>query len=382
MPEQQFEAPAAAFAQDKKARVPGTRARACCMRLLAAGQPTNQDTLIFRTVNSDFLPAPNHNDDFLAPMLRDKLMPVRSWGVKHVPLVRRSLLSLMESRQWGIPGILNLLDARTKWVDQAVTGALAAGIKQVVIVAAGFDTRPYRLAPSDGSVRFFEVDLPHESARKRKLVNKLQLAKGPLPTYVAADLSMVDLGAVLLPAGFNPTEPALFTVEGLLYYLPQEAALALMGRITQLACPGSKVVFDFLHAAALAGCKTSLEGYQYAGYKVAAATVAGRGEVWRFALEDSPQAVASFLAAAAGVTDKDKGSVAVNPTSHTIDLKAVSSGSDMRAAAPSPAKASCLQLEQHLGPKGIVALTLPHLAWSDKQPPISSFFSYVTAAMH
>lgn len=37
-----------------------------------------------------------------------------------------------------------MTDARTKWLDQAVEAAIGAGITQVVVVAAGFDTRSYR----------------------------------------------------------------------------------------------------------------------------------------------------------------------------------------------------------------------------------------------
>lgn len=39
---------------------------------------------------------------------------------------------------------------------------------QVVIIAAGYDTRAYRLA-SPG-VRFYEIDLPHASKKKQELV--------------------------------------------------------------------------------------------------------------------------------------------------------------------------------------------------------------------
>ena len=43
--------------------------------------------------------------------------------------------------------------------------------KKVVIIAAGFDTRAYRLGRP--GVKFFEVDLPHASEKKRELVERL-----------------------------------------------------------------------------------------------------------------------------------------------------------------------------------------------------------------
>jgi O-methyltransferase involved in polyketide biosynthesis len=45
--------------------------------------------------------------------------------------------------------------------------------QQVVIVAAGYDTRAYRLAQP--GVTFYEVDLPSASEKKKKLVHKLKL---------------------------------------------------------------------------------------------------------------------------------------------------------------------------------------------------------------
>jgi O-methyltransferase involved in polyketide biosynthesis len=61
------------------------------------------------------------------------------------------------------------------------------------------------------------------------------------PVYVPADLSKMDLGTALASTGFDATVPTLFTMEGLIYYLPPSAARKLVKRITQLSAPGSKV---------------------------------------------------------------------------------------------------------------------------------------------
>jgi O-methyltransferase involved in polyketide biosynthesis len=42
---------------------------------------------------------------------------------------------------------------------------------QVVIIAAGYDTRAYRLGKP--GVHFYEIDLPHASKHKQELVRKL-----------------------------------------------------------------------------------------------------------------------------------------------------------------------------------------------------------------
>jgi O-methyltransferase involved in polyketide biosynthesis len=42
---------------------------------------------------------------------------------------------------------------------------------QVVVIAAGYDTRAYRL--SRPGVKFYEIDLPHASRNKQELVRSL-----------------------------------------------------------------------------------------------------------------------------------------------------------------------------------------------------------------
>lgn len=62
----------------------------------------------------------------------------------------------------------------------------------MVLIAAGFDTRAYRL--HSPAVTFFEVDLPHASSKKQQLVQKLKL----LPAEVRRCPLAVRLSEVAL----------------------------------------------------------------------------------------------------------------------------------------------------------------------------------------
>ncbi|GFR46595.1 hypothetical protein Agub_g8197, partial [Astrephomene gubernaculifera] len=246
--------------------------------LITRGHPTNYDMLVFRTLNRD-MKLPNHNEDHLAERLRDELMPVRSWMLKHLPGSKGQLRRTLENSLWGVPGAVNFIDARTKWFDSAVKDALAAGIKQVVVIAAGYDTRAYRLgAPG---VRFFEVDLPSASATKQRLVEKLGFVEDPamLPTYVAADLSKVPITQALEGTGFDASQPTLFTIEGLIYYLPAPACASLFEALSGLSAPGSRIYFDFMNAAALEG-----RG-KFPGFRVTRKSVANKGEPFLSGIE-------------------------------------------------------------------------------------------------
>lgn len=93
--------------------------------------------------------------------------------------------------------------------------------------------------------------------KKQQLVADLLQpeASFPRPTFLAADLASTSLDTVLLaPAPtsnsgsrFDPAQPTLFTVEGLIYYLPQDAVRGLFEAMLRVAAPGSRVAFDFLH---------------------------------------------------------------------------------------------------------------------------------------
>lgn len=71
----------------------------------------------------------------------------------------------------------------------------------------------------------------------------------PAITYLAADLAVQPLSTTLLQhaAGFDASAPTLFTLEGLLYYLPQQSVRRLLREILTVAAPGSLVAFDTLH---------------------------------------------------------------------------------------------------------------------------------------
>lgn len=127
---------------------------------------------------------------------------------------------------------LSWIAARTKFYDQLVIDCLDAGVRQVVIVGAGYDARAWRFA-RDG-VRFIEVDHPITQERKKAL------APPGGPEFVPADLS-VQLLADALASHLSPAEPVLFTCEGLTPYLTNDAVRSLLSQAAELGSPGSRL---------------------------------------------------------------------------------------------------------------------------------------------
>ena len=95
------------------------------------------------------------------------------------------------------------------------------GVRQIVILAAGLDSRAYRLAWPDGTV-VFELDQPQVLEFKREVLT----GSGDAPTAerreVAVDLRD-DWPAACGESGFDPSRPSAWLAEGLLVYLPAAA---------------------------------------------------------------------------------------------------------------------------------------------------------------
>jgi methyltransferase (TIGR00027 family) len=128
---------------------------------------------------------------------------------------------------------------RTRFYDDFLT---AAGSRQVVLLAAGLDTRAFRLAWPAGT-RVFELDLPGVLAFKEAVLS----AHGAVPScervIVPADLRE-DWPARLTAAGFGPAEPATWLAEGLIIYLTAGEAGRLFSMVGDLSVPGGRLAFE------------------------------------------------------------------------------------------------------------------------------------------
>jgi methyltransferase (TIGR00027 family) len=142
------------------------------------------------------------------------------------------------------PGIYGVQICRTRYIDEAVNAAISQGIKQLVLLGAGYDTRPYRL-PRMESIRVFEVDLATVQEDKKK---KLRKCLGRLPgniTYMPLDFERQPMDAALVETAFDRSRPAVFVWEGVSQYITEEAARATLAFVGKSAA-GSLLVFTYV----------------------------------------------------------------------------------------------------------------------------------------
>ncbi len=152
--------------------------------------------------------------------------------------------SLVRRRPQVVPSLpltLAGLGARVRWHDAQVVAALDAGVRQVAVVGAGYDSRAWRLG-RDG-VRFFELD---DGSTQRDKRDKVRRLPGPGPAYVEADLRERTAAEALADGGLDATEPALFVLEGLTMYLTEEVVRRQLAALAEASAPASRLTTDFL----------------------------------------------------------------------------------------------------------------------------------------
>lgn len=141
---------------------------------------------------------------------------------------------------------------RTRFIDDVVESALASGLRQLVLLGAGFDARGYRLVNAASKVRVYEIDTPEQLTRKRALLRRAGVHAPPHLHYVPLDFEHVDLerdaGPALEKRGFRPGEGAAFVWEGVIGYVDADTVDQSLRFMAQEGGPGSVLAFTYYDA--------------------------------------------------------------------------------------------------------------------------------------
>lgn len=131
---------------------------------------------------------------------------------------------------------------RTHFFDEYFDAAANAGIRQMVILAAGLDSRAYRLNWPAGTT-VYEIDQPKVLQYKTSTLESAGATPKAMRQTVPVDLRD-DWPAALAAAGFDRSQPTAWLAEGLLPYLPGEAQNRLFEMLNALSAPASRVAVE------------------------------------------------------------------------------------------------------------------------------------------
>ena len=134
--------------------------------------------------------------------------------------------------------------ARSRIAEDALSGAVERGVRQIVILGAGLDTFALRNPHGALEIRIYEVDHPATQAWKRERLAEAQIALPPWLILVPVDFEREDVGEKLAAAGFRQRSPAFFTWLGVVPYLTEDAIGRTLDYLSSI--PNSEVVFDYM----------------------------------------------------------------------------------------------------------------------------------------
>ena len=171
------------------------------------------------------------------------------WGDRLVPeSAKRALASsnetldesLMRSRPYA-----NVI-TRTRYAEDALKAAISKGVRQYVLIGAGFDSFSLRRPAFAANLQIFEIDFPATQSLKIERIAACGVALPDSVHFIAADLSLESVAAALARSPFETTRLTFFSWLGVTMYLTREANLATLKSIASCCPAGSEVVFTYL----------------------------------------------------------------------------------------------------------------------------------------
>jgi methyltransferase (TIGR00027 family) len=177
------------------------------------------------------------SDPYAACFVPDRFFP----AAENIDPIGETI-SIWESH---FPGVCNAILARTRFIDDCLEAAIRAGIRQLVILGAGYDTRALRFEALKDGVAVFELDHPITQRAKLERIQKYVNADLSHVRYIPIDFSKDSLAAKLLAHGYDGCLTTLFIWEGVTYYLSASAVDDTLLFIRRHTGVKSSVVFDF-----------------------------------------------------------------------------------------------------------------------------------------
>jgi methyltransferase (TIGR00027 family) len=178
------------------------------------------------------------------------------------------------------PGSVGCIAGRTRYIDEYLQKCINDGIKQLVILGAGYDSRPYRFNELKDQVKVFEVDHP---ATQRMKIEKIKKIFSSLPShvvYVPINFENEKLETRLAESGYNKNLKTLFIWEGVTMYLTAEAVDETLSFVAHNSGRGSSILFNYIFQSVVDGTNKAENANKIIK------SYGKRGEPLRFGIEE------------------------------------------------------------------------------------------------
>jgi methyltransferase (TIGR00027 family) len=164
------------------------------------------------------------------------------WAMGKAVTLHRWFRQILERAN---PGAYGFMLARVRAIDDLIAEEVTAGLRQLVILGAGYDTRAHRMGVDLAGARVFEVDRPEMSRDKQKRVAQAVGDRAGNVSYVEVDFNGEAFPDRLGAHGFDPTQRTLFVLSGVSMYLPEGTVRDLFSQVAAATAGQASIVFDY-----------------------------------------------------------------------------------------------------------------------------------------
>jgi methyltransferase (TIGR00027 family) len=135
---------------------------------------------------------------------------------------------------------------RTRFAEDALRDAVGKGVRQYVLIGAGFDSFSLRRPGFAADLEIFEIDFPATQELKIERIRDCGVTLPDTVHFVAADLSRETVAAALSRSAFRSNNLTFFSWLGVTMYLTREANLATLESVASCSPAGSELVFTYI----------------------------------------------------------------------------------------------------------------------------------------
>ncbi|HEY5221732.1 MAG TPA: SAM-dependent methyltransferase [Microbacteriaceae bacterium] len=160
----------------------------------------------------------------------------RPWFIDPVAVRLAAAVPQAAKERVGV-GLTAWIAVRTRFLDELALRTVGRGLKQIVILGAGLDSRAFRLSLPD-EVTLYEVDRAGVFAAKQRILRAAGLHSARRSEVIADALEVGWLDAAAI-AGWRRGEPTLWIVEGYLMAFNAETRTRIVTELAAASAVGS-----------------------------------------------------------------------------------------------------------------------------------------------
>ena len=188
--------------------------------------------------------------------IAEQLLNARGRRILNRPRTYRIMERLFRRRP-KLKKFLAALLLRARFAEDELVRAMdREGVRQYVILGAGWDTFAWRRTDLMDRLRLFELDHPDTQAAKRARLAERGLTAHPNQVFVPIDFTTQSLSERLLAEGFDPAVPTFVNWMGVTYYLPKLVVENVFRELQALCAGGVMVAFDYSDTGVLELART------------------------------------------------------------------------------------------------------------------------------